>query len=203
MKTSNNLTFTIDSCSETFFTDETRSNEDEEKSTLKDILEKLRPLPGAPTRLTVNRSSILTDSISIFKQKFHFTKPLKITFEGEPAIDGGGPKREFFTILLRELLSSSASIRLFEGRDNIFLPMHNTDALRSNLYKVAGRMIASSIVQGGPGFPNFPIGLYKYFQKQEPNDLIDYIGKEDVVDVDCLDALSKVIFCFQALAVPN
>ena len=82
MKTSNNLTFTIDSCSETFFTDETRSNEDEEKSTLKDILEKLRPLPGAPTRLTVNRSSIciLTDSISIFKQKFDFTKPLKITF---------------------------------------------------------------------------------------------------------------------------
>ena len=77
MKTSNNLTFTIDSCSETFFTDETRSNEGEEKSTLKDILEKLRP--GAPTRLTVNRSSILTDSISIFKQKFDFTKPLKIT----------------------------------------------------------------------------------------------------------------------------
>ena len=161
MKTSNNLTFTIDSCSETFFTDETRSNEDEEKSTLKDILEKLRPLPGAPMRLTVNRSSILTDSISIFKQKFDFTKPRKITFEGEPAIDGGepaidggGPKREFFTILLRELLSSSASIRLFEGRDNIFLPMHNTDALRSNLDKVARRMIASSIVQGGPGFSN-------------------------------------------------
>ncbi len=152
-------------------------------------------------RLTVNRSSILTDSISIFKQKFDFTKPLKICFEGEPAIDGGGPKREFFTILLRELLSSSASIRLFEGRENIFLPMHNTDALRSNLYKVAGRMVASSIIQGGPGFPNFPRGLYIYFQKQEPNDLIDYIGKEDVVDVDCLDALSKVTFCFQA--APN
>ncbi|CAB3994643.1 Hypothetical predicted protein [Paramuricea clavata] len=48
-------------------------------------------------------------------------------------------------------------------------------------------------MQGGPGFPNFPIGLYKYFQKQEPNDLIDYIGKVDVVDVDCLDALSKAI----------
>ena len=84
---------------------------------------------------------------------------------------------------------------------SIFLPMHNTDALRSNLYKVAGRMVASSIMQDGPGFQNYPIGLYKYFQKQEPNDLIDYIGKEDVVDVDCLVALTKVIFCFQAF--PN
>jgi hypothetical protein len=62
-------------------------------------------------------------------------------------------------------------------------------------------MVASSIIQGGPGFPNFPRGLCIYFQKQEPNDLIDYIGKEDVVDVDCLDALSKVTFCFQA--APN
>ena len=194
MKTSRNLALIIDSVKH-FFTDETRSNEDEEKATVKDLLERLRPIPDTPTRLTVHRSSILTDSISIFKQKFDFTKPLKIPFEGEPAIDGGGPKREFLTILLRELLSLSPCIRLFEGRGNIFLPMHNADALRSNLFKVAGRMVASSVIQGGPGFPNFPRGLYMYFQKQDPNDLIDYIGKEDVVDVDCLDALSKVTFC--------
>ena len=79
--------------------------------------------------------------------------------------------------------------------------MHNTDALRSSLHKVDERMVASSIIQGGPRFPNFPIGLYKYFQKPKPNDLIDYIKIKNVVDVDCLDALSKITFCF--LTVSN
>ena len=89
MKTSSNRTLIVHSVKH-FFTDETRSNEDEEKATIKDLLEKLRPIPDAPTRLTVHRSSILTDSISIFKQQFDFTKPLKISFEGEPAVGGGG-----------------------------------------------------------------------------------------------------------------
>ena len=143
-----------------FHQKETCSNEDEEKATVTDLL---RPVADAPMQLTANQSSILTDSISLFKRKFDFMRPLKISFEGEPAIDGGGPKREFFTIQLRELLSPSASVRLFEGRENIFLPMHNTDALCSNLFKVARRMIASSIMQGGPGFSNFPRGLSVQF----------------------------------------
>ena len=155
---------TIDSCSKIFFIDETCSNENEEESSLKKIWNKLKPLPGTPTRLTSNRSTILKDSISIFKQKFNFARPL----------------------------------RLFKKRNSVFLTMPNTDALRSSLYKVGRRMhmVASSIIQDGPGFPNFPIGLYKCFQKPEPNALIDYIKKENVVDVDCLDALSKVTFCF-------
>ena len=103
MKTSSNRTLIVHSVKH-FFTDETRSNEDEEKATIKDLLEKLRPIPDAPTRLTVHRSSILTDSISIFKQQFDFTKPLKISFEGEPAVGGGGLyyslKRAFVTISL-------------------------------------------------------------------------------------------------------
>ena len=40
-----------------------------ENISLKDLLEELRPFPVAPTRLTVSRSSILSDSVSIFKQK--------------------------------------------------------------------------------------------------------------------------------------
>lgn len=132
--------------------------------------------------------------MSFFKHRhFDFKKPLKVTFEDESAIDGGGPKREFFTLLLRELLSPSATPRLFEGRDGIFLPMHNTDALRSNLYKVAGRIIAASIVHGGPGFPYFPKVLYAYFLNPQPNDVVDHLRPEDVVDAEYVDVLKKVI----------
>ena len=80
-----------------------------------EILKQMRPTPGAPKRLTISRASVFEDSISLFKQRdFDFTVPMKITFEGEPAVDGGGPVREFFTILIRELLSPSLTVRLFD-----------------------------------------------------------------------------------------
>ena len=104
----------------------------------KAFVKQMRPIPGAPKRLTISRASVFEDSVALFKQRdFDFTVPIKITFDGEPAIDGGGPVREFYTILIRELLSPSLTVRLFEGKDPSFIPIHNTDALRSNLFKVA------------------------------------------------------------------
>ncbi len=176
--TTNNLYFLDDKQSET--------GEIAENVCIKDVLKTLRPLPMAPICLTVSRSSIFADSVSLFKQRnFDFKKPLKVTFEGEPAIDGGGPRREFFTIFLHQLLSPSTNPRLFKGRNNQFLPMHN-------LYKVAGRIVATSITQGGPTFPVFPKAVYAYFQNPSPNDLTEYLKQDDVVDIDYLHALSKV-----------
>jgi hypothetical protein len=141
----------------------------------------------------VSRENIFSDCVAFFKQRsFDFGKPLKVTFDGEPAIDGGGPKRELFTIAICALLSHSATPRLFEGRNGRFLPMHNTDALRTNLFKVAGRIVASSILQGGPGFPIFPMSVYSYFQNPTPDDLTEYLSQDDVVDLDHVIALSKV-----------
>jgi hypothetical protein len=41
-------------------------------------------------------------------------------------------------------------------------PIHNADALRAHLFKVAGKVVASSIVNGCPGFPYFPPAAYTY-----------------------------------------
>ena len=117
---------------------------------------------------------------------------MKISFEGEPGIDGGGLKIEFFTIVVRSMLSCSATPRLFEGRNGRFLPMHNTYALHADLFKVAGRMVASSTMQGGPGFPVFPLSVCSYFQNPTPDDLTEYLSQEDVVDFDHVIALTKV-----------
>ena len=158
------------------------------------MLRLIRPTSeGAPTRLTVARDSVFEDSIAFFKERsFDFSKTIKITFEGEPAIDGGGPLREYFTILLRTLLSST-SIRLFEGKDSCFLPIHNTDALRSNLFKVAGRMVTLSIIHGGPGLPIFSHAVFLYFQHGNPDEISQHISKDDVIDVEILDTLTKVL----------
>ena len=128
----------------------------DDTASMQDILKRLRPSPDAPIRITVGRSTIFSDCVAFFKQRsFDFRKPFKVTFEGEPAVDSGGPKREFFTIAIRSLLLPSASPRLFEVRDGHFLLMHNTDALRANLFKVAGQLVASSIIQGDRGFQSF------------------------------------------------
>ena len=115
---------------------------------------------------------------------------LKITFENEPAIDGGRPVREYLPFsheicyLLQQLFVYS--------RTKPFLPIHNTDVLHSNLFKVAGRMVAASVCHGGPGFPVFSKGICSYFQNPNPDDLSAYISTEDVVDIDVVEALQKV-----------
>ncbi len=105
-----------------------------------------------------------------------------------------------FTIAIRSLLLPSATPRLFEGRNGRFLPVHNTDALRANLFKVAGQMVASSIVQGGPGFPVFPMSVYVYFQNPTPDDLTEYLSQDDVIDLDYVIALSKVCMIWAGLS---
>ena len=172
----------------------------ESEPDLKTMLQKLKPCSGSPHRLTILRDNVFEDSVAFFKQRnFDFAVPIKVKFENEPAIDGGGPVREYFTLLTQSLLSSSTSVRLFEGRNSCFLPIHNTDALRSNLLKVAGRIVAASVCHGGPGFPVFSKGVYYYLQNPNTDDLSAYISKDDVIDIDVVEALQKVQQVYELL----
>jgi hypothetical protein len=148
---------------------------------------------NAPMLFMVSRNTILSDSIAFSKQRdLNFGTPVKIMFEGEPAIDRGGPKREFFTLLLRQLLSPNSAVHLFEGKDGIYLPLHNTDALRSKLFEVAGRMVAASIINGGPGFPYFSKAVWQYIQCTDTDAVTEYITKDDVIDFEVIEAINKV-----------
>ena len=62
-------------------------------------------------RLTVSRNEILTDAIAFFKGgDFNYNRELRVRFEAEPAVDGGGPNREFFSLLLKSLVSPTESV---------------------------------------------------------------------------------------------
>ena len=67
-------------------------------------------------------------------------------FIGEQAVDEGGPRREFFRLVLRGVFSSSG---LFTGCPDHVVPVHNVEALENNKFFIVGRMIATSLVQGG------------------------------------------------------
>ena len=144
-------------------------------------------------RLTVSRNEILTDAIAFFKGgDFHYNRELRVRFEAEPAVDGGGPKREFFSLLLKSLVSPTESVRLFEGRPGRYLPMHNMDALMGGLYKVAGRMIAASALQGGPGFPCLAPAIYTHMATMSLDSVIDEISPLDLPDPNLADTVEKV-----------
>ena len=54
-------------------------------------------------------------------------KPLKVTFFDEPAVDYGGPRREFFTILLKSIASNGS---ILDGNGNRRTLRHNTTAFQ-------------------------------------------------------------------------
>ncbi|CAB4012714.1 G2 M phase-specific E3 ubiquitin- ligase-like isoform X1 [Paramuricea clavata] len=75
----------------------------------------------------------------------------KIDFIGEEAIDGGRPRREFFTDILDEI-----ELRLFINETDGCgkSPHENIIAVSNGHFRVAGELMAASIVQGGPA-PDF------------------------------------------------
>lgn len=161
--------------------------------TLQGVLLELEPYKLCHNRITILRESIFQDSISIFKNpSFDMSKPCKVNFEDEPSVDGGGPKREYFTLLLSSLLSPNIPVRLFEGQSNRILPIHNADALRAHLFKVAGKMIACSVVNGCPCFPHFSPAAYTYMSTSSIEAVLDVITVEDIPDAEILDYIHQV-----------
>lgn len=98
-------------------------------------------------RLTVRRWD---DSVRLFTRGICTNKRFKVTFLGESAVDLGGPRREYFTLLLKAATNHSG---LFEGPLEHRIPVHMS-ALMEKTYLTVGRMFAASVLQGGPA-PTF------------------------------------------------
>lgn len=73
-------------------------------------------------------------------------KLIKVQFIGEPAVDQGGPRNEFFSLLHREIASSS----LFVGEPESKCFNHNIIALEQKEYLLYGQLCALGILQDSP-----------------------------------------------------
>ena len=134
----------------------------------------------------------VSTSIAFFKKRdYDINKPV-VSFEGEAVVDGGGPGREYFNLLLKSILSPCPQIKLFEGSSFIVQALHNTDALRASMFKVAGRMIAASIVNDGPSFPYLSPAVYKYLTSKSTENVLPDITRSDVVNYEVLQAIDEV-----------
>ncbi|KAK1892533.1 G2/M phase-specific E3 ubiquitin-protein ligase [Dissostichus eleginoides] len=69
---------------------------------------------------------------------------------GGPRRDSGGPRRELLSLLMKNLKDRP----IFDGPDGRRFLVYNANAVREDGYYLAGKMIAVSVVHGGPG-PHF------------------------------------------------
>ena len=64
-------------------------------------------------RVTIRHKHIWRDTIRTMSHPtFDLCKCVPVTFIGEEAVDGGGPRREFFALALQELAEDSS---IFQG----------------------------------------------------------------------------------------
>ena len=59
-------------------------------------------------RIVVRRNHLWEDALKRFKSGLDFRKYVRVLFVGEPAVDDGGPLREFLHLLMGKLLPITA-----------------------------------------------------------------------------------------------
>ena len=136
-------------------------------------------------RLKIRRKRVFEDGLREFKRGFPLDKPFAITFIGEPAVDAGGPLREFFHILLADIANNN---NLFEGSEGR-VPRPNVFELEKKTYLYVGQMIATSLLHGGPA-PSF-------FSKAVADYLVFGVtnvspSTNDIPDASVRDSIQKV-----------
>ena len=75
---------------------------------------------------------------------------IRVQFVGEPAVDQGWPRNEFFSLLHREVCGSN----MFIGNETCKLFNHNLLALEQRNYLIYGQLCSLAIMQGSPA-PSF------------------------------------------------
>lgn len=113
------------------------------------------------------------------------SRGIRVHFIGESGVDVGGPRREFYRLLVTTACTMAG---MLEGSDGRKVPMHNCAAIKTGKFKLLGMMAGMSMVDGGPGLPVFPESVFHYIAKGIPR-----VGEvEDVPDPVVRKNLSQV-----------
>ena len=102
-------------------------------------------------QIVVRRKHLWEDALHRFQSGINFRKYIRVTFVGEPAVDDGGPLRDFFHRLMGAIATNNC---LFHGEEDCRVPAPNVTALEKRTYQYVGEMIAVSFIHGGPS-PTF------------------------------------------------
>ncbi|KAJ7380682.1 hypothetical protein OS493_007048 [Desmophyllum pertusum] len=137
----------------------------------------------------VRRRHIWSDALRAFsKADFHTGVLLSVHFIGEEAADMGGPRREFLRLLMRSLVTESGVLTGSDTRKTFSSsPIHVTQMR----YFHAGRMVATSLLQGGPGINCLSPAVYAYFSA-DVDKCRHLVNVEDIPDLVLQEKVQKI-----------
>jgi hypothetical protein len=103
-----------------------------------DITNESEMLEGETTNIFVSRERILeTGFAELLEPNLNFRIPLEVTFYGEEAQDVGGPRKEFFSLLLKELTKEEHKI-FVEEEEGQFVFSSNDHIIEKKWFYAAG-----------------------------------------------------------------
>ena len=144
------------------------------------------------SKFNVSRSNLWESALRGFNRKsFSPTKKISVKFmddigQSEGAIDAGGPRREFLTLVLDYLRSSS----LFVGQNNCkFLTCYALN-MENREYFLAGQIFAITLVHGGPA-PHFLASQVFKSLIENPNKQKGTI--DDIYDLEFKQVLESLL----------
>ncbi|KAF5907322.1 G2/M phase-specific E3 ubiquitin-protein ligase-like, partial [Clarias magur] len=149
-------------------------------------------LSSNEVHVTVWRSRLLKSAVdALSNRNFCWTKKPLIKFVGEEAFDNGGPRREFFRLLMIEV---QRSLGIFEGHPKHLLFTYDQIALQQHKYEQAGKLVAWSIIHGGPGLKCLDTRLYQLMCGVEMLTLADFDWRL-IPDADVQSKAQKILSC--------
>ncbi|KAK7806786.1 hypothetical protein U0070_026129 [Myodes glareolus] len=153
--------------------------------------------------LVVRRENIVGDAMEVLRKtkNIDYKKPLKVIFVGEDAVDAGGVRKEFFLLIMRELLDPKYGMfRYYEDSRLIWFSDQTFED--SDLFHLIGVICGLAIYNFTIVDLHFPLALYKKLLKRKPSlddlkELMPAVGKsmqqlldypeDDIEETFCLN----------------
>uniref|UniRef100_A0A3P9K827 HECT and RLD domain containing E3 ubiquitin protein ligase 4 n=1 Tax=Oryzias latipes TaxID=8090 RepID=A0A3P9K827_ORYLA len=153
--------------------------------------------------LIVRRENIVGDTMEVLRKSKNvdYKKPLKVIFVGEDAVDAGGVRKEFFLLIMKELLDPKYGMFRYH-EDSRLIWFSNKTFEDIDLFNLIGLICGLAIYNLTIVELHFPLALYKKLLKKKPTlddlkelmpdvgrslqQLLDYT-EDDVEETFCLN----------------
>lgn len=114
--------------------------------------------------LVVSRANLVQDTLSqlmsLGLKSNDLKKPLKVVFDGEDAVDGGGVRKEFFMLLMKDL--TDPKYGMFKVYDETHCIWFNENTFETHeMFSLIGLLCGLAIYNGNIINLPFPLALYR------------------------------------------
>ena len=121
---------------------------------------------------------------------------------GEPAVDTGGVLlHQPFTDVFGEIASGGSYLHLFRGSNQRLTPIYRSEHVLNGVFEVLGKIIAHSLIQGGPVFPFFAPGIYWYVATGDLSEAIARASCLDIGDAELACFIERVRFSIHLVTI--